>query len=98
MATAGLATFGSRNRRRGANHGHMAMAMACEICNLVRLEPRKGTLKCNGRPDLVYLVLLCLASRELGGFDHINIFDDFFKICSAQLLCASRAISSMERI
>ena len=73
----------------------MAMAIACEICDLVRLEPRKGTLKCNGRPDLV---LLCLASRELGGFDHINIFDDFFKMCSAQLLCASRAISSMERI
>ena len=46
----------------------MAMAIACEICDLVRLEPRKGTLKCNGRPDVV---LLSLASRELGGFDHI---------------------------
>ena len=43
-----------------------AMAMASEMCwNLVRLEPRKGTLKCNGRPGLD------LFQENLRYFDHI---------------------------
>ena len=46
------------------------------MCDLVRLEPRKGTLKCNGRPDLEVLL------QE--NLEDLIRFDDF-KMCSAPI-------------